>query len=42
MTEAKPGTTQVGIAAVTISRFMTSWIRILIAIVFSVGLYAAR
>ena len=39
MTEAKPETTQVGIAAVTISRFATGWIRILIALVFSVGLY---
>jgi PTS system glucitol/sorbitol-specific IIC component len=39
MTEAKPETTQVGIAAVTISRFITGWIRILIAIVFSIGLY---
>ncbi len=39
MTEAKPETTQVGIAAVTISRFVTGWIRILIAVVFSVGLY---
>ena len=39
MTEAKPETTQVGIAAVTISRFATGWIRILIAVVFSIGLY---
>ena len=39
MTEAKPETTQVGIAAVTISRFATGWIRILIAFVFSIGLY---
>ena len=39
MTEAKPETTQVGIAAVTISRFVTGWIRILIAVVFSIGLY---
>ena len=39
MTEAKPETTQVGIAAVTISRFATGWIRILIALVFSIGLY---
>ena len=39
MTEAKQETTQVGIAAVTISRFATGWIRILIALVFSIGLY---
>ena len=39
MTEAKPETTQVGIAAVTLSRFVTGWIRILIAVVFSIGLY---
>lgn len=39
MTEAKPETTQVGIAAITISRFVTGWIRILIAVVFSIGLY---
>jgi PTS system glucitol/sorbitol-specific IIC component len=39
MTEARPETTQVGIAAVTMSRFATGWIRILIAVVFSIGLY---
>ena len=39
MTEAKPETTQVGIASITISRFVTGWIRILIAVVFSIGLY---
>ena len=39
MTEARPETTQVGIAAVTVSRFATGWIRILIAVVFSLGLY---
>ena len=39
MTEAKKETTQVGIAAVTMSRFLTGWIRILIALVFSIGLY---
>ena len=39
MTEAKPETTQVGIASVTISRFVTGWIRILIALLFSIGLY---
>ena len=39
MTEAKPETTQVGIAAITMSRFVTGWIRILIAVVFSIGLY---
>ena len=39
MTEAKPETTQVGIASVTISRFVTGWIRMLIALLFSIGLY---
>ena len=39
MTEARPETTQVGIASVTISRFVTGWIRILIALLFSIGLY---
>ena len=39
MTEAKPETTQVGIASITISRFATGWFRILIAVVFSIGLY---
>ena len=39
MTEAKPETTQVGIAAITMSRFVTGWIRILIAVMFSIGLY---
>lgn len=39
MTEARPETTQVGIAAVTMSRFATGWIRILIAVLFSIGLY---
>ena len=39
MTEAEPETTQIGISAVTLSRFATGWIRILIAILFSIGLY---
>ena len=39
MMEAKQETTQAGIAAVTISRFATGWIRILIALLFSIGLY---
>ena len=39
MMEAKPETTQAGIAAVTMSRFATGWIRILIALLFSIGLY---
>ena len=39
MTEARPETTQVGMTAVTLSRFATGWIRILIALVFSIGLY---
>ena len=40
MMEAKPETMQLGIPAVTLSRFATGWIRILIAVVFSIGLYA--
>ena len=39
MTKAKPETIQVGIGAVTLSRFVTGWIRILIAFLFSIGLY---
>ena len=39
MMEAKPETMQLGIPAVTLSRFATGWIRILIAVVFSIGLY---
>lgn len=38
MSEARPQTTQIGIAAVTFSRFATGWIRILIALLFSIGL----
>ena len=40
MMEAKPETMQIGIPSVTLSRFATGWIRILIAVVFSIGLYA--
>ncbi|MDO5476830.1 MAG: glucitol/sorbitol-specific PTS transporter subunit IIC [Eubacteriales bacterium] len=39
MTEARQETTQVGITAVTLSRFATGWIRILVALLFSIGLY---
>jgi PTS system glucitol/sorbitol-specific IIC component len=39
MMEAKPETMQLGIPAVTLSRFATGWIRIVIAVVFSIGLY---
>ena len=39
LTEAEPETTQIGISAVTLSRFATGWIRILIALLFSIGLY---
>ena len=39
MTEAKPQTVRMGIPAVTLSRFLTGWIRILIALLFSIGLY---
>lgn len=37
--EADRETVQVGITAVTYSRFLTGWIRILIAMLFSIGLY---
>lgn len=37
--EAQEETVQVGITAVTYSRFLTGWIRILIAMLFSIGLY---
>lgn len=40
MMEARPETMQLGITSVTLSRFATGWIRILIALVFSIGLYA--
>ena len=39
MTEAKPESTEEGIEAGTISRLVTGWIRILIAVVVSIGLY---
>ncbi len=39
MMEAKPETMQLGITSVTLSRFATGWLRILIALVFSIGLY---
>jgi PTS system glucitol/sorbitol-specific IIC component len=39
MMEAKPETMQLGIPAVTLSRFATGWIRIVIAVIFSIGLY---
>lgn len=40
MMEAKSETTQLGITAVTLSRFATGWLRILIALIFSIGLYS--
>ena len=40
MMEARPETMQLGITSVTLSRFATGWIRILVALVFSIGLYA--
>ena len=39
MMESKPETMQLGVTSVTLSRFATGWIRILVALVFSIGLY---
>ncbi|MBQ8053133.1 MAG: PTS glucitol/sorbitol transporter subunit IIB [Lachnospiraceae bacterium] len=41
LAEAETETVEVGVVSVMYSRFITSWIRILLAIVFSIGLYAA-
>ena len=41
LAEAETETVEVGVVSVMYSRFITSWIRILLAIVFSVGLYTA-
>ncbi len=40
MMEARTETVQLGTEAVTLSRFLTGWLRILIALAFSIGLYA--
>ena len=40
MMEAKSETVQLGTTTVTLSRFLTGWLRILIALIFSIGLYA--
>ena len=34
-------TVEVGVMSVMYSRFITSWIRVLLAVVFSIGMYAA-
>ena len=41
LAEAETETVEVGVVSVMYSRFITSWIRILLAIVFSIGLYTA-
>ena len=41
LAEAETETVEVGVVSVMYSRFITSWIRILLAVVFSIGLYTA-
>ena len=41
LAEAETETVEVGVVSVMYSRFITSWIRILLAVVFSFGMYAA-
>ena len=41
LAEAETETVEVGVVSVMYSRFVTSWVRVLLAIVFSIGLYAA-
>ena len=41
LAEAETETVEVGVVSVMYSRFITSWIRILLAVVFSIGMYAA-
>ena len=41
LAEAETETVEVGVVSVMYSRFITSWIRVLLAVVFSFGLYAA-
>ena len=41
LAEAETETVEVGVVSVMYSRFITRWIRILLAVVFSIGMYAA-
>ena len=41
LAEAETETVEVGVVSVMYSRFITSWVRILLAVVFSIGLYTA-
>ena len=41
LAEAETETVEVGVVSVMYSRFITSWIRVLLAFVFSIGMYAA-
>ena len=41
LAEAETETVEVGVVSVMYSRFITSWVRILLAVVFSIGMYAA-
>lgn len=41
LAEAETETVGVGVVSVMYSRFITSWVRILLAVVFSIGLYTA-
>ena len=41
LAEAETETVEVGVVSVMYSRFITSWVRVLLAVVFSIGLYAA-
>ena len=41
LAEAETETVEVGVVSVMYSRFITSWIRVLLAVVFSFGMYAA-
>ena len=41
LAEAETETVEVGVVSVMYSRFITSWIRVLLAIVFSIGMFAA-
>ena len=41
LAEAETETVEVGVMSVMYSRFITSWVRVLLAVVFSIGMYAA-
>ncbi len=41
LAEAETETVEVGVMSVMYSRFITSWIRVLLAVAFSIGLYTA-